>query len=122
MEYPPVKIGLKLHIPIHKSYYKNVTFSSSRFASPMLERRCRNLSRIFFGASFFDTLSNISSKTIYNSDIFAETTSVFILLLTRYKKCLATDQYAFFPTIFSSQHLSQQFFFSKAAVMANLIL
>ena len=120
MEYPPVKIGLKLQI--HKSYYKNVTSSSSGFASPMLERRCRNLSRIFFGASFFDTLSNISSKTIYNSDIFAETTSVFIRLLTRYKKCLATDQYAFFPTIFSSQHLSQQFFFSKAAVMANLIL
>ena len=37
MEYSPVKIGLKLHIPINKSYYKNFTFSSSAFVFAMLE-------------------------------------------------------------------------------------
>ena len=103
---------------INKSYYKKLTFSNSGFVSVMLERRCRNLSKIFFSASFFDTLSNISLNAISDTDIFAETTSVlYFRLLIRYQKFLATDQYTFFfRHILFTAPMSTIVFFPKLRV------
>lgn len=76
---PLVKIGLKLDIVINKSYYKNLIFAGSGFASVMLQCRCHNLSWVFFSV-FFNILSKISLNAISSSDIFAVTASVFIFL------------------------------------------
>ena len=70
---------LKLDKVINKSYYENLIFAGSGFASVMLQCRCHNLSRVFFGV-FFNILSNISLNAISSSDIFAVTASVFIFL------------------------------------------